>query len=119
MKYLLPRWLRAVDARVPLLLSLILTAGCVKGPDFEAPAPPAAVAFRGDTPAGESIANMEWWDLYQDPALRSLIQAGLENNRTVRESMAKIVEARAGLGIVKADLYPSITGVGIGTRRPS
>jgi len=97
-----------------VVLSLTLMSACVKGPDFEAPAPPTAVAFRGDTPAGESVANTEWWDLYQDPALRSLIQAGLENNRSVRESMAKIVEARAGLGIVRADRYPSITGVGIG-----
>ena len=57
MNYLFPSWLRGADARVAVLLSLVLVSACVKGPDFEAPVPPAAVAFRGDTPAGESIAN--------------------------------------------------------------
>lgn len=98
-------------AGVTLLLAL---GSCTKGADFEPPAPITPIAYRGETPAGESVANTDWWDLYRDPALQALIHAGLESNRSIREAMAKITEARANLGIVRADLYPKVTGVGIG-----
>ena len=60
------------------------------------------------------MANVPWWDLYQDPALRGLIEEGLENNRSLREAMARIAESRASLGIVKADLYPNVKFIGMG-----
>ena len=89
-------------------------AACKMGPDFAPPEPPAPETFRSDVPAGESVANVPWWDLYQDPALQSLIRAGLENNRSAREALARIAESRASLGIVRADLYPSVNVIGVG-----
>ncbi len=98
-------------AAVALVLVL---AACKKGPDFEPPTPATPTAFRSDTSSGESVANTDWWDLYQDPALQSLIRAGLNNNRSIREAMARINEARASLGIVRADLYPQVNLGGSG-----
>jgi multidrug efflux system outer membrane protein len=60
------------------------------------------------------VANVPWFELYQDPALQSLIESGLENNRSLREAAARIAESRASMGIVRADLYPTVTGIGVG-----
>jgi len=90
-------------------------AACKRGPDFVPPETPAPTAFRNDLAAGESVANVSWWDLYEDPALQDLIRSGLQNNRSVREALSKIAESRANLGMVRADLYPSVNLIGLGT----
>ncbi len=93
----------------------VLAAACtVRGPDYERPATPAPAEFRADSLPGTSVANMAWWDLYQDPVLQDLIREGLENNRSQREAMARIAESRASLGLVASDLYPSVNLVGSG-----
>ena len=97
-----------------LLMTVALATACKRGPDFEPPATPSPADYRGAVPAGESVANVPWWELYQDPALQSLIETGLENNRGLREAAARIAESRASLGMVRSDLYPSVTGLGVG-----
>ncbi len=91
-----------------------LLSGCRMGPDYERPALPEPVEYRASEEAGESIANLPWWELYQDTVLQRLIQEGLDNNLQLRESMAKIAEARAALGIARADQYPTLAVVGLG-----
>ena len=98
----------------PALLVTTAFAGCKKGPDFEPPAPLTPVEYRGAPSEGASVANTEWWDLYQDPVLRDLITRGLEQNRSLREAMARIDEARAGVTVAASDKLPKVNGVGIG-----
>jgi multidrug efflux system outer membrane protein len=97
-----------------MLGTMAFVGACKQGPDFQPPETPSPVDYRGAAPAGESVANVPWWELYQDPALQSLIEAGLENNRGLREAAARIAESRASLGMVRADLYPSVSGIGAG-----
>jgi len=98
-----------------LVVGIVLfTGACTQGPDFEPPAPPAPEDFRGPMPDGASVANTEWFDLYQDPVLRDLITRGLGNNRGVREAMARIQEARTGMTIANADRYPKVNAAGVG-----
>jgi multidrug efflux system outer membrane protein len=61
-------------------------------------------------PDGASVANTEWWDLYQDPVLRELITTGLANNRGAREALSRIEEARLGYTIARSDKLPKING---------
>jgi multidrug efflux system outer membrane protein len=77
----------------------------------QAPAPAAAGAAL-DLP---SVADLPWWELFQDPVLQDLISTALENNRDLRVSLARIAEARAALGFSRADLYPRIDAVAPGT----
>lgn len=97
-----------------LIAVAAFATACKRGPDFEPPATPSPADYRGAVPAGESVANVPWWDLYQDPVLRSLIETGLENNRSLREAAARIAESRASLGMVRADLYPNVSLIGVG-----
>lgn len=95
----------------PLLLSFllaILVAGCMVGPKLEKPEVASEEQFRFDSLAGDSMINLEWWNLYNDPMLDTLIYMALEHNRDVLMAMSRIEQAYAVLGMSKADLWPSL-----------
>lgn len=94
-------------AGIITLLAIILV-GCKLGPSYSRKENMALNSFYNDTSAGESVANMAWWDLFGDTVLQELIITGLESNRDLRAAAARITEAEAQLGIVRADLYPRI-----------
>ena len=56
----------------PLLVTAIITAlvGCMPGPNYERPPVPDPPTYHADSLRGESIANMPWWELFQDEVLR-------------------------------------------------
>jgi len=90
-----------------VLLCLPLTA-CTVGPDYERPSFDGPETYREAYPAGESIVNLPWWELFEDPVLKDLIERSLVSNRDLRAAVARIDEAAAVLGIVRADLYPRV-----------
>lgn len=94
----------------------IATSGCTVGPNYERPKLEPPAQHRG-TPAAappESVADLEWWRLYQDAALQTLIREGIANNLDLRLASARVVEARALAGVAKSYLYPEV-GAGFGT----
>ncbi|MFO7692541.1 MAG: efflux transporter outer membrane subunit [Vicinamibacterales bacterium] len=105
-------------AGIPAAVALVaLTAGgCTVGPNYERPKlePPAQHRDAPPAPTPESVADLDWWQLYQDPALQALIRDGVANNLDLRIASARVVEARALAGIAKSYLYPEI-GAGFGT----
>ena len=88
--------------------------GCAVGPNYKRPALPVPPEYRGASPeqAGKSGAasfgEQKWWDAFQDEVLRELIQTALKQNYDVRIAAARILEARAQLGITRADQLPSV-----------
>lgn len=59
---------------------------------------------------GASVANLKWWELFQHEELTALIETALINNRELAIAIARIDEARAALGFVRADQFPSLDG---------
>ena len=94
----------------------LMAAGCTVGPNYERPKLEPPVQHRDVPPAPtpESVADLNWWQLYQDPGLQALIRDGVANNLDLRIASARVVEARALAGIAKSYLYPEI-GAGFGT----
>jgi multidrug efflux system outer membrane protein len=93
---------------------LILSTGCAVGPNYKKPAVPVPPEYRG-LPADQmgksdvaSFGDQKWWDAFQDEALRDLIKTALKQNYDVRIAAARILEARAQLGITRADQLPSV-----------
>src|SRR5256885_8821519 len=84
---------------------LILCSGCAVGPNYKRPALPVPPGYRGapSDQASNTIAptfgDEKWWDAFQDEVLRELIQTALKQNYDVRIAAARILEARAQLGI--------------------
>lgn len=107
--------MKAAKQKLITSIFLMLCAGCAVGPNYKKPAVPTPPEYRG-LPADQigksgaaSFGDQKWWDAFQDQALRDLIQTALKQNYDVRIAAARILEARAQLGITLADQYPSIT----------
>ncbi|MES2491082.1 MAG: efflux transporter outer membrane subunit [Pseudomonadota bacterium] len=86
---------RLFTAAIPTLL---LTA-CSMTPNYSRPDVAVPSAYRWQTGNGaNSIADQGWWTLYQDPALKSLIETALAQNLDVRIAAARVEQARASAG---------------------
>jgi len=94
---------------------IILLNGCMVGPDYRRPAVTTPDAFRGAsaaiTPDKQSIAELKWFEVFQDEQLQELIRTALTQNYDLRDAVARVDAARANLGITQADQYPNF-GVG-------
>ena len=84
------------------------TGACKKGPDYTPPPVAEFQQFRDSITTPESIANLTWWELFADTTLQGLIATAVAENRDVRIALARIAEARAQAGFVRADLYPRV-----------
>lgn len=110
------RFFRALPLPAAVAALALMAAGCTVGPDYERPKldPPVQHRDAAPAPTPESVADLPWWQLFQDPALQTLIRDGVANNLDLRIASARVVEARALAGIAKSFLYPEI-GAGFGT----
>jgi multidrug efflux system outer membrane protein len=63
-------------------------------------------AFEQVIDSGQSIANLNWWELFDDEQLNSLVRIALEQNKDMAIALSRIEEARATLGFVRSDQYP-------------
>jgi multidrug efflux system outer membrane protein len=94
--------------------------GCTVGPNYQRPEMPKPSEYRFDaTPAqAESMADLKWWQVFDDPALQALIREAIADNLDLKIAAARVEEARARAGIAKSYLYPQVDGVaGYGVRQ--
>ncbi|HAB16997.1 MAG TPA: efflux transporter outer membrane subunit [Verrucomicrobiota bacterium] len=91
-----------------LLVAAIL-AGCAVGPDYKRPETQVTPEFRGPAAAGtNSLADLPWWTLFQDPVLLGLIQESLTNNYDLRQAVAVVEQARQQVTVARAPLFPQL-----------
>jgi len=91
------------------VLAGALIAGCAIGPDYKRPAVAEPPTFRGqETPEAVSFADAPWWEVFQDPILKTLIQEALRNNYDAAIAAARVQEARANVGVARSDYFPSL-----------
>lgn len=90
----------------------LFCAGCALTPDYERPELDLPTDWQVAPPSPESIANLSWWELYDDPELRRLIEVALAENQDLATSLARIDEARYQLTFVRADQFPFIDAFG-------
>ena len=97
-------------ARRILLAAVLMAAAsaCTMGPDYERPPVATPEEWRSAVAADASIANVPWWELFDDEQLEGLITTALAENRDLRIAVERIEEARATYGFSRADLYPQI-----------
>jgi multidrug efflux system outer membrane protein len=98
-----------------LLPIMLLSAGCVVGPNYRRPIVDVPGTYRGAMqqdaapPAAESLGDQKWWEVFQDKELQDLIHTALQQNYDVRIAATRILEAQAQLGITRADQFPTIS----------
>lgn len=92
------------------LVTLAWLTGCSQIPAYQRPAAPVPQQFAADSPATEATALPDWQAYFPDPALHTLIEAALANNRDMRIALARVEEARALAGVARADRFPTLEG---------
>lgn len=100
---------------VSIISLVIYLAGCKVGPDFVEPEPERPEAFRFDPDQTDTIVNLKWWELFDDPVLDTLVKIALVENKDVLQAAARIEAARANVGYTKADAFPTINVVAGGS----
>ena len=87
--------------------ALLLTACVSLAPDYERPevALPEAWNIAG---ASAAAAGAEWWKIYGDATLDRLVEEALAGNADLQLAVARVDEARALLGIVRGEQFPTV-----------
>jgi len=88
-----------------LLFSLF---GCTVGPDFVRPKVDSPENWRVDYAAAAQVSNLRWWEQFNDPALDSLIDTALRENKDVRIAAARVMEFAARVDIARSGFFPQI-----------
>jgi len=101
------------------VIAIFLT-GCAVGPNYKRPRVDAPLVYRGSPAdqtthtgvAATSLGDANWWDVFQDKELQKLEKTALEQNYDVRVAAKRVLEARAQLGVTRADQMPSLSAGG-------
>jgi NodT family efflux transporter outer membrane factor (OMF) lipoprotein len=96
---------------LPLIgLALAWLTGCKVGPDYHAPVPQAGTQApligTAEAQASATEPPVQWWQLYQDPALNDLVQEAFRANTDLRIAVANLSAARSALEGTRTGLYP-------------
>jgi outer membrane protein, multidrug efflux system len=102
--------LRSVSgAAKAIAITGVLLAGCKMGPNYKQVPVDAPADFRfATTRTTDSLADLPWWEVFNDPALQELIQTALKNNYDVRIAVTRIDQANAIVAEAYSQLLPSV-----------
>ena len=92
---------------------IVAWTGCAIGPDYERPFIPDPEEFRAQPQEekeidSSSLAEMPWWELFEDEELHYLIRTALQENKDLMIAAARVDEARGELGVTRSNLFPQL-----------
>ena len=93
---------------IPILAIVALSlSGCVVvGPDYKRPVLAVPASYSATTRDG--TVPDRWWTLFGDPGIDRLVDEALAANQDLVAAAARVEEARAQLGLTRADRYPEV-----------
>jgi len=104
--------------RNPLLIAALAAClgGCTVGPDYVRPLFGMPAGWRVDYPQAAELANLRWWQQFQDPVLDELIETALRENRDIRIAAARVEQYLGQLSTTRSQFFPQI-GYGLEASR--
>jgi len=99
------------------LLATLWLSACSQTAEFHRPPAPIPEAWpeaiHGN--GARAVSKTHWRTFFTDSQLQTLIATALEHNRDLRIAAARVEEARAQYGVVRADKVPSVNLLGTGS----
>jgi outer membrane protein, multidrug efflux system len=98
------------------ILVSALIAGCAVGPNYHRPVVQTPAAYRDLSegspvqPQAASIADLPWWQVFQDPQLQQLVRVALKQNYDLELATERINAERAQLAVTRSNLFPQLSG---------
>jgi multidrug efflux system outer membrane protein len=99
---------------VAVLTCAGLISACSFAPKYEKPDLAVPGSFTVEA-ASDSI-QADWWTLFGDTTLNTLVEEALRNNQDRAAAAARVEQSRAIAGVAKSALYPEINAQGSGNR---
>ena len=95
---------------IHLAIAIVFLIGCAVGPNYKRPPVSMPDQFYAEKAAAEarSLADLPWWQVFDDPLLVNLIEEALKNGFDARIAAARVDEARAIYGISKSQFFPQL-----------
>src|SRR5438132_316756 len=93
---------RSMVASCVVLVSALLSAGCMVGPSYHRPAAPLAAAWQNPGAEGmrtDAMPAADWWRVFRDPTLDDLVARAYRQNLTLQAAGLRVVEAQALRGV--------------------
>jgi multidrug efflux system outer membrane protein len=96
-----------------IVLTLLL-AGCAVGPNYQRPKIDAPSAFRpaasatNDLSGTNSLADLGWWQVMNDPQLRAYIAEALTNSWDIQIAAARVLQAEAAARVTRSQFMPTV-----------
>src|SRR5215469_6480105 len=103
--------MRLMPWRLPAVLAVaVIIGGCAVGPEYRRPDVTPPKEFRSQVAPADaaSLADLPWWQVFNDKTLQGLITEALAGNYDLKVAVDRIEEARAQVAVVRADLYPQV-----------
>ena len=101
---------------------MLITSGCVVGPKYHPPAPPAPAAVYKESPTqfpdseGWTLAQPadaklrgKWWEIFNDPELNALEEQLDINNQNIKQYFENFMAARAVVREARAQYFPTLS----------
>src|SRR5712691_3640591 len=115
-------WQRRSLSMAALQVAGLLTIGCIPtspgawiengfkvGPNYHRPPAPVApewIEAQDARVQGQDPRDGDWWNVFQDPTLNSLIAAAYQQNLTLLVVGTRVLEARAQQAIAVGNFFP-------------
>src|SRR5262245_29138940 len=100
------------------LLAALLLNACAVGPNYTRPETPVTPTFRNqDVAEPESIADLNWWEVFRDEELQALIAEALHNNYDLQTAVARVEQARGQLIATRSAIFPQVGYIGEAARQ--
>ena len=107
----------AHSMRFPALFGLAACTaayGCTVGPKYQRAAAPVPAKWDVAEPWRESapkdgVAKGEWWSVFHDDDLSTLVKQALDANQTIKIAAARLEQARASAAVQIATQFPTLS----------
>ncbi len=93
-----------------IALASLSGSACTVGPNYQRPEMAHPQDYRGQVGSAEadSVADLPWWQVFDDDALKRLIATGLNNNYDLAIAASRIEQARALVGVARSEALPQV-----------
>lgn len=86
----------------------VLMASCTVGPDYKSPDISFPKFWKQTSYVADLPVPDQWWTLFKDKTLTSLVDRALANNQDLKAGLARVETARALSGVERADWFPQL-----------
>ncbi|RNC64538.1 MAG: efflux transporter outer membrane subunit [Desulfuromonadales bacterium] len=89
-----------------ICMMVFLLAGCSVGPDYVKPTIVSPPSWRIDYESAANLADTAWWEQFGDPALNTLIETALRENRDLKAAAARVDQFLGVLDTTRSQFFP-------------